>query len=53
MNEKDTMTILEALAEGIRSLQTDKFLKEMEIERLRARIAELESILEEKSNGNN
>lgn len=48
MNEKDTATILEALAEGIRSLQTEKFLKEMEIERLRARIAELETMLGER-----
>lgn len=53
MNEKNTVTILETLAEGIRSMQTDIFLKDMEIERLRARIAELETILGERKDDKN
>jgi hypothetical protein len=53
MNEKNTVTILEAIAEGIRSMQTDIFLKDMEIERLRNRVAELEDKLGERKDDKN
>lgn len=45
MNEKNMVTILETLAKGIQELETGVFLKDMEIERLRNRVAELETIL--------
>ena len=50
MREKDFITILETLAKGIRELETEKLLKEFEIDRLKATIAELNEKLEEKTN---
>lgn len=49
MREKDITTILETIAKGIRELETEKFLKEIEIDRLKATIAELRQKLEEKN----
>ncbi len=53
MNEKNTETILEALAERIRDMKTDIYLKDAEIERLRERIADLEVKLGERKDDKN
>ena len=50
MREKDITTILETIAKGIRELETEKFLKEIEIDRLKAKIAELEKKIEGMTN---
>ena len=50
MREKDITTILETIAKGIRELETEKFLKEIEIDRLKSKIAELEKKIEEMTN---
>lgn len=50
MRETDITTILETLAKGIRELETEKILKELEIDRLKATIAELRKKLEENTN---
>ena len=49
MRERDFITILETLAKGIRELEAEKLLKEFEIDRLKATIAELRQKLEEKN----
>lgn len=53
MNEKNMVTILETLAKGIQELETGVFLKDMEIERLRNRVAELEDKLWERKDDKN
>lgn len=50
MKEIDVTTILETLAKGIRELETEKILKELEIDRLKAKIVELEKKLKENTN---
>lgn len=50
ISDRNTETVLEALAERIRDLKTDIFLKDIEIERLKERVAALEG--EEAQNGN-
>lgn len=52
ISDRNTETVLEALAERIRELKTDIFLKDIEIERHKERIAGLEKKLEEAQNGN-
>lgn len=49
MRETDITTILETLAKGIRELETEKLLKDLEIDRLKATVAELKKELEEKN----
>ena len=49
MRERDIVTILETLAKGIRELETEKLLKELEIDRLKATVAELREKLEERN----
>jgi hypothetical protein len=50
ISDRNTETVLEALAERIRALKTDIFLKDMEIERLKGIVADLEG--KEAQNGN-
>lgn len=52
ISERNTETVLEALAERIRELKTDIFLKDAENARLKDRVADLEKKLKEAQNGN-
>ena len=47
VSDKNTETILSTLAEYIRDQKTEIFLKDVEISRLKERVAELEGKLEE------
>lgn len=51
MSDKNTETILDVLAEYIRDQKTEIFLKNIEIERLKEKNAELEKKLKEAEHG--
>ena len=52
IKEKHMETVLEALAERICELKTDVYLKDAEIERLRAEVAELKKLREATASSN-
>ena len=52
ISDRNTETVLEALAERIRDLKSELFCKNIEIERHKERVAALEKKLEEAQNGN-
>lgn len=52
ISERTTETVLDALAERIRDLKMDIYLKDSEISRLKEKNAELSKKLEEAGHGN-